>query len=145
MILTSVDLPAPLLPINPTTSPGSRASDTSVRACTAAKMLGDILQFKDRHSGTSFRRVDPRSHKGFSLLLAHGVRRMRSGEAMGLDQSLSQPTLIVNLLSDKSAKTYGGELIVAAFIPFCMNNLIDGCKVAPIGSELTHKTVLPSG
>ena len=37
MILTSVDLPAPLSPINPTTSPASRSSETSSSACRCSR------------------------------------------------------------------------------------------------------------
>ena len=39
MIFTSVDLPAPLSPISPTTSPGSSVSDTSLTAWMAPKCL----------------------------------------------------------------------------------------------------------
>ena len=37
MIFTSVDLPAPLSPIRPTTSPASSRNDTSLRAWMAPK------------------------------------------------------------------------------------------------------------
>ena len=37
IILTSVDLPAPLSPISPTTSPGSMANETSFTAWMAPK------------------------------------------------------------------------------------------------------------
>ena len=39
MILTRVDLPAPLSPTRATTSPGATWSETSVSACTAPKRL----------------------------------------------------------------------------------------------------------
>ena len=43
MILTSVDLPAPLSPIRPSTSPGSRSRSTSVNALMAPKFF-EILR-----------------------------------------------------------------------------------------------------
>src|SRR5690606_29386854 len=46
MILTIVDLPAPLSPISPSTSPGSSSRLTSVSALIAPKLL-EILR-KDR-------------------------------------------------------------------------------------------------
>src|SRR5689334_19669665 len=39
MIFTSVDLPAPLSPMRPTTSPGATSSSTWSSACTAPKRL----------------------------------------------------------------------------------------------------------
>ena len=49
MILTSVDLPAPLSPIRPSTSPGSSDKSTSVSAVIAPKCLEILLQLENSH------------------------------------------------------------------------------------------------
>src|SRR5262245_13688950 len=46
MIFTSVDLPAPLSPISPSTSPGSRVRSTSVSAVIAPKCLEILLSWR---------------------------------------------------------------------------------------------------
>src|SRR5215467_11399736 len=56
MVLTSVDLPAPLSPTRPTTSPAWTSKSTSVRAWTAPKCL--LMPFSSS-TGASFWAVLP--------------------------------------------------------------------------------------
>ena len=52
MILTRVDLPAPLSPIRPTTSPGSSSMSTPLQRVDRAEMLGDALELEKRHASS---------------------------------------------------------------------------------------------
>ena len=62
MILTSVDLPAPLSPIKPEhLARLQRQVDTSQRL-DGAKMLGDMLQLENRHLPPRGRFADPCSN-----------------------------------------------------------------------------------
>ncbi len=45
MILTSVDLPAPLSPMRPTISPASIVSETPSRGADRTEMARDVAQF----------------------------------------------------------------------------------------------------
>ena len=63
IILTSVDLPAPLSPISPTTSPASSDERHVVHGLDGAEMLGDIGELENRHR-TSFLLL-ARSRRGF--------------------------------------------------------------------------------
>src|SRR5919198_4725098 len=67
IVFTSVDLPAPLSPTSPTTSPGATSRSTSSSACTAPNLL-----------------LTPRSEsKGLSAFISFLSRSAGCGRAAG--------------------------------------------------------------
>src|SRR3954468_18936819 len=81
MVFTSVDLPAPLSPTRPTTSPGATSRSTPSRACTAPNLL-----------------LTPRSEsKGLSAFISVLSRCARGGREGRACAPRRPPPLIVLL------------------------------------------------